>query len=162
MKLTNILEQVISEVGEATAKPYYYEIAIDDEDNRVYNFETDSNTYYEVDLKEIEPENPLSADEGIRLNINFGITDEEGTKDMKTLSNKGELYRVMATVVAAVKEDLANHKYIKTLEFEPSKRVGKDDASNARETLYKRYVQKAFPQSTTSTQQDGKVIVKLK
>jgi hypothetical protein len=112
-------------------------------------------------MQEREPDDPFDND-GITLNIMFGTTDEEGNRDLKAITNKGQLYRVMATVVAAVKKDLENHRYIKTLSFEPSKRSGKDtDQSNARANLYKRFVKGQFPGADIEDGPDGKVIVRL-
>lgn len=160
MKLVDLLK----EIGDATTRPYYFEIVIDDEDHRVYNFETDSNTYYEVDLQEIEPNeyDPYSIEPESTLSIQFGVTNEKGTKDTKGLTNKGEVYRVMATIVAIVNKELSEHPNIKSLEFVPSKRPGKDtEEFNARNNIYIRYIKSAYPDSDVRIK-NGEVLVDLK
>lgn len=158
MKLVDLLK----EIGDASSKPYYYENVVDDENNRVYNFETETfpPTWYEVSLKEIEPEDPFSGDE-IKLDVTFGVTNEKGELNFDQVTNKGELYRVMATIVQIVKEDLKNHRYIKTLSFTPSKRKDKDEKSNIRLDLYKRFIETSFPSASITKDESGNVIVNL-
>jgi hypothetical protein len=159
IKLTDILK----EIGDASTKPYYFEDVVNDENQRVYIFNTDSKppTLYEVELVEIEPDELFSEDdEGVTLDIEFRVTDEDGHYHTDLVTNKGELYRVMATIVAIIKKDIEEHDYITTVTFTPEKRKGKDKESNVRGQLYARYVKHAMPNADISI--DGSnVIVKL-
>jgi hypothetical protein len=162
MKLTPLLQEILKETGDQLTKPYQSEIVIDDENDRKYNFQTESTppTYYEVDLTEYEPENPFS-EEGILLDIQFGVTNEEGDKNMNLLTGKGELYRVMSTVISIVKKDIAEHKYIKRIQFTPAARKGKDTSTaNARGNIYLKYVKAQWPKATEEIK-DGKIIINL-
>lgn len=176
MKLTKILESVLQELGESPTKPYKWEQVIFGEDHRVYNFNTSQDltnpelgTNYEVDLHEMEPEEWDLPDEenGPSLAVQFGVTDQEGYKSTKTITNKGEIYRVLSTVADIVKTDLESHKYIKTIEFVPSQRLGKDtDNSNARSRIYLQYIIKRLgnsinPETAIRTHQGGTVYVEL-
>lgn len=147
LELAKHKRNLLKEIGDTS--PYYSEKVIDDEDHRVYNFETNSTppTYYEVELSELEPHQfkVYKIGSGVTLAINFGVTDDQGIKSTKKLTNKGELYKVMATVADIVKKDIKEHPYINTLEFTPSKRQDKDtEESNARENLYKKYIEMNF------------------
>ncbi len=168
MKLTKILEQVISEIGDTVMDPSNLDLVINDETQRIYNYETKQGTYYEIDLKEQEPEpftpDPFNPDKfaGVNLYVTFGITNESGEKSLSVVSNKGELYEVMAAVVAAIKDDIKNNPYIKTISFEPSKRDktnrDSDISNNARANLYKRYLQQNLNLSQTDIIEDGNLI----
>lgn len=150
MKLIKILKEVMSEIGDAPTKPYEWEQVIFDEDHRAYNFNTSQDptrpelgTNYEVNLNQMEPARWDLPDEenGPSLAIEFGVIDQQGHKSTKTLTNKGEIYRVLSTVADIVKYDLKQHDYIKTLEFVPSRRQSKDtDKSNARLRIYTQYI----------------------
>ena len=176
MKLTKILQEVMTEIGESPTKPYEWEQVIFDEDHRVYNFNTSQDptkpelgTNYEVTLNEMEPEEWDLPDEenGPSLAVQFGVTDEEGNLSTKTMTNKGEIYRVLSTIADIVKSDLESHKYIKTIEFVPSQRLGKDtDNSNARSRVYLQYIIKNLgkaidPETAVRTKQGGTVYVEL-
>lgn len=166
MKLTKILQEVMTEIGNSS--PYYSEKVIDDEDHRIYQFETDSKppTYYEVELNELEPHQykVYKIGSGVTLAINFGVTDDQGHKSTKSLTNKGELYKVMATVVDIVNKDIKEHPYINTLEFTSSKRLDKDtQESNAREKLYLKYIEMNYKEADISKDNSSDTItVKLK
>jgi hypothetical protein len=168
MKLIKILQEVLQEIGETPTKPYDWEQVIFDEDHRVYNFNTSPDpinrpelgTYYEVDLNQMEPERWDLPDEenGPSLAIQFGVIDQQGHKSTKTLTNKGEIYRVLSTVADIVKTDLESHKYIKTLEFVPSQRLGKDtEKSNARSRIYIDYIIKRLGEDTIDPESDIRI-----
>ena len=68
------------------------------------------------------------------MNLNKIIEENE--------TNKGELFRVMATIVAITKEILKERKNIKTLTFSGAK---KDEDDNRRNKLYMAYIKKHIP-----------------
>jgi len=165
LELAKRKRNLLKEIGDTS--PYYSEKVIDDEDHRVYNFETNSTppTYYEVELSELEPHQfkVYKIGSGVTLAINFGVTDDQGIKSTKKLTNKGELYKVMATVADIVKKDLKEHPYINALEFTPSKRQDKDtEESNARANLYKKYIEMNFKGADISKDNSNDtILVKL-
>ena len=141
MKLTSLLYDVISEIGEGTAKPYNYKLTREEGDDMLYEFVTDLGTHYEVTF---EIEEDFSKDEPWEfMNIEFGVDEKDGGGvDYKVETNKGELFRVMATIVAITKEILKERKNIKTLTFSGAK---KDEDDNRRNKLYMAYIKKHIP-----------------
>ena len=143
IKLTNIL----LEIGEGTAKPYKYKLTRTESDPdfgdyfRLYEFVTDLGTHYEV-MFEIEED--FSKDEPWEfMNIEFGVNEKDGGGvSYKVETNKGELFRVMATIVEITKEILKERKNIKTLTFSGAK---KDEDDNRRNKLYMAYIKKHIP-----------------
>ena len=143
IKLTNIL----LEIGEGTAKPYKYKLTRTESDPdfgdyfRLYEFVTDLGTHYEV-MFEIEED--FSKDEPWEfMNIEFGVDEKDGGGvSYKVETNKGEVFRVMATIVDITKNILKERKNIKTLTFSGSK---KDEDDNRRNKLYMAYIKKHIP-----------------
>lgn len=163
MKLTKILEQVISEINEIGGKdekmsPYTFKTVYNGEDHRTYTFQTPSGLDYQVDLGEIEDD-----EYGMVLNIEFGVTDEEElTGPIQNLvTNKGELYRVMNTIAAIIREDLAINQYIKYITYNPAKR-DKDTDSNARGKLYMKYIQGRIPNAKEVDSDRFPILIKIK
>jgi hypothetical protein len=143
IKLTNIL----LEIGEGTAKPYKYKLTRTESDPdfgdyfRLYEFVTDLGTHYEV-MFEIEED--FSKDEPWEfMNIEFGVDEKDGGGvDYKVETNRGEVFRVMATIVDITKSILKERKNIKTLTFSGAK---KDEDDNRRNKLYMAYIKKHIP-----------------
>ena len=143
IKLTNIL----LEIGEGTAKPYKYKLTRRESTPgfgdyfRLYEFVTDLGTHYEV-MFEIEED--FSKDEPWEfMNIEFGVDEKDGGGvSYKVETNKGELFRVMATIVDITKSILKERKNIKQLTFTGSK---KDEDDNRRNKLYMAYIKKHIP-----------------
>jgi hypothetical protein len=163
MKLSKILEQVISEINEVGGEsekmaPYRFKNVEDEEEFRTYLFKTDSGLDYQVDLEEIEDD-----EYGMVLNINFGVVDEEElTGPIQNLvTNKGELYRVMNTIAAVIREDLAINQYIKYITYNPAKR-DKDTDSNARGKLYMKYIQGRIPNAKEVQSDRFPILIKIK
>jgi hypothetical protein len=74
------------------------------------------------------------------------INDEfEGEEYVET--NKGEVYRVMSTLVKIIRMFIAEHPKVMIYEFTGLSREGEpDEGTNARINLYKRYLPVIFPQ----------------
>jgi hypothetical protein len=161
MKLTNILNNIISEVGEGSANPYSYSVkdkligggkgtsfrdvtfTTEDGDDYIINF----SAYY-------------SDEETAFFKLDFTTVDEYGFENRADeVINKGRLFRIMATIVAAAKEFLNDIDYkekgIKKMVVFPSKSKGmeKDDR---RANLYMAYIKRQLPVSDISY--DGKRI----
>ncbi len=160
MKLTKILNEVITEIGDASKQPYGpIDTITDDEAERQYGFETESGTIYEVKVETFYrgPGRPVIA------RVNFGIVGEEGDVDYYAQTGESDIYRVMSTIVQIVKKDLKfNHADI--IEFSPSKREGdkdKDPMSNVRTQLYSRYIKAQFPNAEVTRTLHGDIQVIL-
>jgi hypothetical protein len=141
MKLTSLLYDVISEIGEGTAKPYNYKLTREEGDDMLYEFVTDLGTHYEVTF---EIEEDFSKDEPWEfMNIEFGVDEKDGGGVSHNIeTNKGELFRVMATIVDITKKILKERENIKTLTFSGSKKYEDD---NRRNNLYMAYIRKNIP-----------------
>jgi hypothetical protein len=128
----------INEVGEANLKPYKWK-EVDIEGYSVYiRFITDSETQYNVDVT-------TDTYQGIPiLNIEFSakLKDAEGSSS-KIVVNKGEMYRVMATIVDIIKKYLKKSK-TKGITYYPSKKSS-EDFGTQRDNLYKAFISKAIP-----------------
>ena len=157
----NFKDKSLDEIGGKDEKmpPYTFKTAYDGEDHRTYVFKTPSGLDYQVDLEEIEDE-----EYGMVLNIEFGVTDEEElTGPIQNLvTNKGELYRVMNTIAAIIREDLAINQYIKYITFNPAKRQDKDIDSNARGNLYMKYIQGRIPNAEEVESKRFPILIKIK
>jgi hypothetical protein len=128
----------VNEVGEANLKPYKWK-EIDRESYSVYiRFITDSETQYNVDVT-------TDTYQGIPiLNIEFSakLKDAKGSSS-KIVVNKGEMYKVMATIVDIIKKYLKKSK-TKGITYYPSKKSS-EDFGTQRDNLYKAFISKAIP-----------------
>ena len=153
MKLIDLLK----EVGEATAKPYKFEKVYNDEFERIYGFETESGQMYNVIIEEIEPEDPFTAGGGVRLDIRFYVVGEDPeAEEYDKVVNKGELFKVMATIVKIIKKEIKQKPYIKAISFKPSKRKSQD---SARLELYKRFLKNFYPNTEYETYGDEVIAI---
>jgi len=148
MKLLDILK----EVGEATAKPYKWEMEsyIDEEDYKRYAFKTDSGLNYELEIAVSEGDKELDS-----AVVTFGIVEEDGSDyftDYEKVPTKGELYKVMATVVSILKDFIKKNKQVKYIYFTTNK-LGKDldKEQSSRLNLYRRYIQTHLPNAKINT-----------
>ena len=147
IKLTNILKEIINEIGDGGSKPYKYKLTRTESNPdfgdyfRLYEFVTDLGTHYEVTF---EIEEDYSKDEPWEfMNIEFGVDEKDGGGvSYKVETNKGEVFRVMATIVDITKKILKERKNIKTLTFSGTK---KDEDDNRRNNLYMAYIKKHIP-----------------
>lgn len=156
MKLTKILEEVISEVGDASNIDTYKYSRIPtreefDEELHKVVFTTDSGINYAIWIYKID-----RTEENIwRMDVEFGVESKDKDFDTKSVVNKGEMYKVMATVVKVVKEELEiskkGDKNIVTIRIEPSKNFKND---SRRANLYLAYIKKNMPKGSTVTAYD--------
>ena len=138
---------LLVEIGDGGSKPYNYTLAREDVDEdfgfyfRLYEFVTDLGTHYEVSF---EIEEDFSKDEPWEfMNIEFGVDEKDGGGvSYKVETNKGEVFRVMATIVDITKNILKERRRIKTLTFSSSK---KDEDDQRRNNLYMAYIRKHVP-----------------
>ena len=143
------LRDILKEVGEGTAKPYKYSVDYEEDKAIRYKFKTDSKIEYIINIGQY-----LVTRNKVRLIVAF----KTKTGDYDTITNKGEQFRIMATVVAAVKEYLAKVPNAVEISFTPSKETEGDDR---RANLYKAYITKQLPGSKIEIFSDGRYIVEL-
>ena len=147
----------LKEIGDASAKPYKFEKVYDDEFERTYGFETDSGQMYNVVIEEIEPEDPFTAGGGVRLDVRFyAVGEDPDAEEYDKVLNKGELYKVMATIVDIIRFEMKQRPYIKAISFKPSKRKSQD---RARLELYKRFLKNFYPNVEYQTYGDEVIAI---
>jgi hypothetical protein len=104
----------------------------------VYYFNTSSGLRYEVRFGRLQ-------DNILHVNIVFGVVNDEFEGEEYEATNRGEVYQVMNTIVAIVKNYMQEHPKVNVYEFNA---VGRDDEDesfeNARMLLYKRFLPKIF------------------
>ncbi len=104
----------------------------------VYYFTTDSGVNYEVRFGRRQ-------DNILHATIVFGVTNDEYEGEEYVMTNKGELYRVMTTIVKVVKMFMAEHTKMVAYEFTGLAKDGEsDNILTARINLYKRYLPRIF------------------
>lgn len=104
----------------------------------VYYFTTDSDVNYEVRFGRRQ-------DNILHATIVFGVTNDEYEGEEYTVTNKGELYRVMTTIVDVVKMFMKEHPKMIAYEFTGLAKEGEsEDKLTSRINLYKRYLPRIF------------------
>ncbi len=155
------LIDILKEIGDASSQPYSFDFYGDYANMRVYGFDTE-NYPYTVELQ-YDDLDFYDEDTTNVLGVRFYISDEE-EPDLERddiVTNKGELFKVMATVTAIIKKDLKNHPEIDTITFTPVKKEG--EATNvSRLNLYTRYIKNAYPNATITSGDRSSIEVKFK
>jgi len=136
---TNENKSSLKEVGEATANKYKWE-EIDREAYSIYTeFKTESDTKYFIDITTDKYKNiPIFT-----VEFSAKTKGAEGSSS-KVVTNKGEMYKVMATIVDIIKTYLKKSKKIQGVAYYPSKK-GNEDFGIQRDKLYKAFISKAVP-----------------
>src|SRR5210317_359274 len=148
--------ETLNEVGEASITPYKWEQEYTDNVTTVVSFETESGLEYNVELER-------DVYEGIPiLEVEFvaGMVDPDtgGTMSSKTVTNKGELFRVMSTIVDIIKH-YVNKTEAQGVTYSPSKKGDETISTNQRNTLYKAFLKKQVP--GVEFKQDSDYVVAL-
>jgi Fe-Mn family superoxide dismutase len=148
--------ETLNEVGEASITPYKWEQEYTDNVTTVVSFETESGLEYNVELER-------DVYEGIPiLEVEFvaGMVDPDtgGTMSSKTITNKGELFRVMSTIVDIIKH-YVNKTEAQGVTYSPSKKGDETISTNQRNTLYKAFLKKQVP--GVEFKQDSDYVVAL-
>ena len=166
MKLTSILNNIILEVGEGSSNPYSYSVNDDvfrgsskNLKGRDVTFTTEDGDNYIVNFVAYYGDHSRAKEKGPFFKIDFTTVDEYGYDNRADdVVNKGRLFRIMATIVAATKEFLNDIDYkekgIKKMIVMPAKSKQGDDR---RANLYSAYIKKQLPVSDVTY--DGKVMV---
>ena len=153
MKHLKLFEELINEIGDASAKPYKWRWT-DGRFTSYSEFKTDSGLKYQVNT---EIEDRRDFNHGLVLSVEYGVEveTEQGNQsvDYKLVTNRGELFRVMATVVDIVKAFMKKYPEVEYIEFEGSKNKAGDQRRNK---LYMAYIKKHI--KSKSIEDDGNTI----
>jgi len=105
----------------------------------IYFFTTGSGIKYEVRFGR-------RKDNILHATIVFGVINDEFEGEEYIETNKGEVYRVMATLVQVIRMFMAEHTKVMIYEFTGTAKKGEtDEETTARINLYKRYLPVIFP-----------------
>ena len=135
----------INEVGEANLKPYKWK-EVDREGYFVYTrFITDNETQYDVDIKSTVyfPAGQMESRPALEIEFTAKPKGAEGSS-AKIVVNKGEMYRVMATIVDIIKKYLKKSK-AQAIIYSPSKKSSEENFGTQRDNLYRAFISKAIP-----------------
>ena len=136
-----------------TAKSYSY-IPPAIVSGSVYLFTTDSGLEYEVRFA--RKRNNL-----LHCTIAFGVLNEEYEGEEYVVVNKGEVFRVMATIVDIVKKYIEEHPNVRSFEYsgEPTGKETENRPSK-RMNLYDRYLPAIFGNSWSFERNGNKMVIK--
>ncbi len=146
IKLYKLLESIMAEVGENTAEPYLTQRYSEYKDEARYYFDADKEVHYTLSITKDRDKETTNH---IGYSVEFGITDEMGWTDYKITSKSGKvgnMRRVMATVIKAIKQELEIDaeagRPVSTIWMQPSK---EDSFDQRRANIYQEYIKKNMP-----------------
>ena len=154
LQLAKMKQHLLKEIGDASKAPYSpIDTITDTEQDREYRFSTDAGAQYQVVIITFY----RGANKPVVARVAFGVTDKWGDVDYNTQTEENNIYRVMATIVSIVKQDIQSN-YADIIEFHPNKRtidpnskrakagiqVDTDPLDNARTQLYLKYIKGQF------------------
>lgn len=141
LEIKKIIESIIKEIGDVSAKSYKYKPTAQPFKNfDTYKFTTDSDLEYTLNLiLEFNEEDDMYME--IEFLVNSG--------DYYQITNKGEMYKIMSTVIKITKDVLnkSKNKDIKGIIYSPAG-LNKDDFGVKRDRLYQIFIKKQFPNAT--------------
>lgn len=119
---------------------------------QIYTFTTINEVEYEVRFAR-KKDNPL------HVSVVFGVLNDEYDGEEYSLTNKGEVYRVMATIVVIIKNYFKEHPNINIFEFsgEPTAEE-KSKIPQKRLNLYERYLPEVFGDDWVKLRQGNQMI----
>ncbi len=94
----------------------------------VYHFTTDSGLEYEVRIGKIK--------DSLSRVVNFNVLNDEYADNEYAATNKGEIYRVVATVIEILKTYINIHPLVKQYEFTGEFKPENEDKSTSIRTLF--------------------------
>jgi hypothetical protein len=133
-----INKENVNEVGDASADAYKWKPVGRGIYSNEFTFTTDSGLEYYVKFWDV-------GDDTIEVAFLAEEPDQYDRAEYSTVTNRGELFKVMSTVAVIVLYYLQSNPEYKYLTYEPSKTTGKDD--NRRDKLYRAYMKKMIPGS---------------
>ena len=106
----------------------------------IYYFTTDSGVDYEVRFGR-------RRDNILHATIVFGVINDEYEGEEYVETNRGEVYRVMATIVKIIHMFIFEHPKVMIYEFTGIAKEGEpEEGATVRANLYKRYLPIIFPE----------------
>lgn len=122
---------------------------------QVYHFTTGHGVEYEVRFAR-KKENILHAV------IAFGVLNEEYEGEEYALTNKGDVWKVMRTIITIISIYGEKHPNTQVYEFTGVLKEGEDNEMSQRTKLYLRYLPKIFDKSWLITIEGNKIVVSKK
>jgi len=120
-----------------------------------YCFSTDSGIEYEVKFGRKEANI-------LHITIAFGVLNEEFEGEEYIETNRGEVYRVMATIIEIARMFNVEHLHTMTYEFTGERKDGEQSKTAVRTRLYYRYIRRILnPNWKASLNGDSLVIEKV-
>ena len=119
---------------------------------QVYHFETEYEVEYEVRFAR-KKENILHAV------IAFGVLNEEYEGEEYALTNKGDVFKVMRTIITIIQIYGEKHPNTQVFEFTGVFKEGEDTELSQRTKLYLRYLPRIFDESWVITMEGNKIFV---
>ena len=147
-----INKENVNEVGDASAAAYKWKPVGRGTYSNEFTFTTDSGLDYYVKFWDV-------GDDTIEVAFLAEEPDQYDRAEYSTVTNRGELFKVMSTVAVIVLYYLQSNPEYKYLTYEPSKTTGEDD--NRRDKLYRAYMKKMIPGSE-EVPSDEKDYIKFK
>ena len=147
----------LNEVGEGNVEPYPIAIERSDSIHKIYTFTTEDSDKYYVEFDSAGDTN----DDGVGglWATDFGIKNDTDNFNFTQVTNKGRIYRIMATLVKLMKGFLANTKP-DTLVIEPTKTKNIED--RRRFSLYLQFIKKHLPLDYEYTEDSKEILIKKK
>lgn len=122
---------------------------------QVYHFTTDYGVEYEVRFAR-KKENILHAV------IAFGVLNEEYEGEEYALTNKGDVWKVMRTIITIISMYGEKHPNTQVYEFTGVLKEGEDNEMSQRTKLYLRYLPQIFDKTWLITIEGNKIVVSKK
>jgi len=122
---------------------------------QVYHFETGYGVEYEVRFAR-KKENILHAV------IAFGVLNEEYEGEEYALTNKGDVFKVMRTIITIISIYGEKHPNTQVYEFTGVLKEGEDTEMSQRTKLYLRYLPQIFDKTWLITIEGNKIVVSKK
>jgi hypothetical protein len=146
--------RILWETGEGSAKPYGYDMVYSGGTMKDWEFTTDSGVQYTMTIS-LKRKTVSKVKNTVEWYVDFRI--EPGSAGNTQMSrygdtNRGELYRVMATIVAILRDEIRKDGAPDTIRW---------IADDRRTRLYGQYIKRAFPKAVTKISGD-EVVMKLK
>lgn len=126
----------INEIGDSGATTYPFT----NPSKGIYRFKSDSGLEYRIELEE---HSHPSLGQGSILEISYRLLGDM----YNMVTNKGEQFRVMATLIETVKDYLKDNPQVNRISFVPVKSFDREN-DNRRANLYMAYVKKQLPGAT--------------
>ena len=146
------LRDILNEIGDGSAKGYEFKVTSSSDKGSTYKFTTASKLVYVVELF------ITIKDEVKQLEVEFKVEGGE----FKDITNRGELFNIMITVVNVIKDKIAvidkeGINDVDVIAFTPEKA---DDTDNRRADIYKMYIKKQMPGATVE-ERSGEFFITL-